>query len=159
MFVQWFNSRCALIAMVPTSWTTIDYGIRPVGATAVTDRTDRQLALRRGCCTVPVRNPHVPGLPIVQSMTIRMVRREIDRRGKRRYNLSIAEIECHAPEGPSIVEYRCWMQVRAAAFAMGCARMMHYPGRNDSAPHHPGDFRGRSAGDRGVGEAQGAVGK
>ena len=63
--------------------------------------------------------------------------------------------QCHAPEGPSIVEYRCWMQVRAAASATGRARMMHYPGRNDSVPEHPGDFQGRSAGDRGVGEASG----
>ena len=61
--------------------------------------------------------------------------------------------QCHAPEGPSIVEYRCWMQVRAATSAMGCAGVMHYPGRNDSVPDHPGDIRGRSAGDRGVGEA------
>ena len=66
--------------------------------------------------------------------------------------------QCHAPEGPSIVEYRCWMQVRAGASAMGCARMMHYPGRNNSVSDHPGDFWGRSAGDRGRRRGRGASG-
>ena len=81
MFVQRLNPRCALISMPPTSWTRINYGIRPVGATVVTDRTDWQLARRRGCCTDRVRNPCLSRLPIVKSITIRMVRREIDRRG------------------------------------------------------------------------------
>ena len=63
--------------------------------------------------------------------------------------------QCHAPEEPSMVENRCWMRVGAAASALGWARMMHYPGGNDSARDHPGVIQGRSAGDRGVDEAWG----
>ena len=63
--------------------------------------------------------------------------------------------QCHAPEGLSMVENRCWIRVGAAASALGWARMIHYPEGNDSAPDHPDVFQGRSASDRGVGEAWG----
>ena len=44
--------------------------------------------------------------------------------------------QCHSGEGPSFVENRWWKEVKAAASAKGCARMMHYPGCNDSVPDY-----------------------
>ena len=123
--------------MVPTSWTTIDYGIRPVGATAVTDRTDRHLVRRRGCCTDRVRNPCLSGLPIVKSITIRIVRREIDRRGN-------VDTICTSQKSVSCtgrsVNWRVSV-LDAGQGGVGYARMMHYPGRNGSVPGHLAIFR------------------
>ena len=85
----------------------------------------------------------------VQSITLRMVRTATDRR---RDVDTIRTLQNHryARAGPSIVEYRRWMRVRAAA-SLECARMMHYPREMLRRRVTPAC----SAGDRGLTEAWG----
>ena len=117
MCVQRLNSRCAHNSIAPPSWTRIDYGICPVGTTAVTVRNSRRMARRRVFCTFPVRNSCLSELPrpVHHSCTVRTAtdrRKDVD---------AIRTLQNHryARARPSIVEYRCWMCVRAAASALG----------------------------------------
>jgi len=63
MCVQRPNSRCAHNSIAPPSWTRIDYGICPIGTTAVTVRDSRRMARHRVICTFPVRNSCLSELP------------------------------------------------------------------------------------------------
>ena len=149
MCVQWLNSRYAHISMAPTSWTRIDYGVCPVGTTAVTVRNFRRMARRRGCCTFPVRNPCLSELP--RPVHHSPHGQDGDRAQRRyRYNLYITASLSYRERAVNGRESVPDAGQRSG-FRFGRARMMHYPKELTRCWVTPA----RSAGDRGPTEAWG----
>ena len=149
MCVQRLNSRCAHNSMAPTSWTRIDYGICPIGTTAVTVRNFRRMARRRVSYLFPIRNSCLSELPrpVHQSPH----GRDGDRSQKRcRYNPYVAESRLCTDRAVNC-QVSALDAGQGGGFRFGCARMMHYPREMTRRRV----ALARSAGNRGLAEAWG----
>ena len=146
MCVQRLNSRCAHNSMAPTCWTRIDYGICPIGTTAVTVRNFRRMARRRVFCTFPVRNSCLSELP--RRVHHSPHGQDGDRSQKRcRYNPYIGESPLCTGRAVNC-RVSALDVAQGGGYRFGCARMMHYPREMTRRRVTPA----RSAGDRGLTE-------